>query len=183
MNLAIGLLQRPLAQQLAWALLHFLWQGAAVSIVFAVGMRLLRDHSANARYIFGCVSLFAMPAVVALTFALESNGPPSSGLITTVEKQAPLDSNRMAASTTEERARQSEVTASRTEGRVTLRMSNVVRPFLPLIVGIWLAGVSFLSLRLISGWTHVQFLRFRQTESINELLATTMALLKRKLAI
>ena len=38
-----------------WTLVHFLWQGAAIAAVAAVGLRLLRGGSPQARYALACV--------------------------------------------------------------------------------------------------------------------------------
>ncbi len=56
-------------QRLGWALLHFLWQGTAIAVVFALLRRLLgRWLSAQGRYVLACGALAAMTAAPALTF-------------------------------------------------------------------------------------------------------------------
>jgi uncharacterized protein (TIGR03435 family) len=43
-----------------WTLVHFLWQGAAIAVVAAAGLWLLRGGSPQARYVLACVALAAM---------------------------------------------------------------------------------------------------------------------------
>src|SRR5262245_14140957 len=56
------------AQTLTTTLLHFLWQGAAVGVLFAIALVTLRKSSANLRYVAGCVAL-ALLAVAPLATA------------------------------------------------------------------------------------------------------------------
>jgi hypothetical protein len=56
-------------QRLAGSLLHFIWQGAVIAIVAAIGLRLLRHRSAEARYALAIVSLACMLAAPMFTLA------------------------------------------------------------------------------------------------------------------
>lgn len=60
----------PAAERLGWALLHFLWQGVALAFLLAVLLRLLRDRSAQARYVLACLTLAAMAVCPLATLAL-----------------------------------------------------------------------------------------------------------------
>ena len=44
------LLAQPIFQSVGWALVHFIWQGAFVAVIFAATRTLLATSSANARY-------------------------------------------------------------------------------------------------------------------------------------
>jgi GWxTD domain-containing protein len=58
-------------QRLGWALLHFLWQGTAIAIGFAILRRLLAHWlSPRGRYVLACVALAAMIVAPVLTFLL-----------------------------------------------------------------------------------------------------------------
>jgi len=50
-------------EALGWTLVHFLWQGAAVAIVYRMADRALARHSANARYVLALAALLGMLAV------------------------------------------------------------------------------------------------------------------------
>jgi GWxTD domain-containing protein len=56
-------------QRLGWALLHFLWQGTAIAIAYAILRRLLAGSlAAQGRYVLGCMALGAMTVAPAVTF-------------------------------------------------------------------------------------------------------------------
>ena len=59
----IDLIAPEVIQRLAGSLLHFVWQGAVIALLTAVGLRLLRHRSAEARYAFAIVSLVCIPHV------------------------------------------------------------------------------------------------------------------------
>ena len=48
---------------IAWALLHFLWQGTLVVVGAAIALHLLRGSSATSRYNLGVTALALMAAV------------------------------------------------------------------------------------------------------------------------
>jgi VWFA-related protein len=56
-------------QQLGWTLLHFLWQGSAIALVWALLRALFRRSlSAQGRYLLACLALAAMAAAPVVTF-------------------------------------------------------------------------------------------------------------------
>jgi len=57
----------PVAQAVGWALIHFLWEGAALAAVLAAALFVLRPPSARVRYAAACLTLFAMPVAFAIT--------------------------------------------------------------------------------------------------------------------
>ena len=72
-------------QALGWALLHFLWQGAAVAIALSGVLRATRHHASSIRYLLGVIALAAMLALpLATTLHLTSATP------------APREATRMA---------------------------------------------------------------------------------------
>ena len=67
-------LSRFRVQKLGWTLLHFLWQGTAIAVAYAVLRRLLaRSLSEQGRYVLACAALAAMALAPALTFPLIPN--------------------------------------------------------------------------------------------------------------
>src|SRR5947209_1650880 len=62
-----GILNNPNLQSLAWTLVHFLWQGAALGLLAFTWFRRSRSSSA-ARYMAGVATLAAMLAAPAMTF-------------------------------------------------------------------------------------------------------------------
>jgi beta-lactamase regulating signal transducer with metallopeptidase domain/protocatechuate 3,4-dioxygenase beta subunit len=65
------MVSQPWVQRLGWTLVHFLWQGTAIAILYAALRQLLgRSLSAQGRYVLGCVALAAMAVAPPLTFLL-----------------------------------------------------------------------------------------------------------------
>ena len=64
----MALLLHPYAQVLAWALVHFLWQGALIGLV-AFGLMRVPRFGAATRYTIGVVALGAMLAAPIATAA------------------------------------------------------------------------------------------------------------------
>src|SRR3954471_4591657 len=62
-------LAQPVVRSLGWALVHSLWQIAAIAIVAALVLRMLRGRSSNARYLAACAALLAMVVAPAMTLA------------------------------------------------------------------------------------------------------------------
>src|ERR1700686_5463037 len=63
------LFAQPLAADLGWTLLHFLWQGALISALFAAVRGLGSGlNSARARYALACLTLAAMALAPILTY-------------------------------------------------------------------------------------------------------------------
>ena len=57
-----NLIAPEVIQRFAGSLLHFIWQGAAIAIIAAAGLRLLRHRSTESRYAFaiGALTVFAV---------------------------------------------------------------------------------------------------------------------------
>ena len=71
----------PLVQALDAALLHFLWQGLAVAALLWVALAMLRNRSANARYLASCVALAMAAALPLITAYLEYAKPAAAQAI------------------------------------------------------------------------------------------------------
>jgi hypothetical protein len=67
----VAFLSQLWVQRLGWTLVHFLWQGTVVAILYAALRGLLgRSLSAQGRYVLACLSLVAMTVAPLLTFLL-----------------------------------------------------------------------------------------------------------------
>jgi beta-lactamase regulating signal transducer with metallopeptidase domain len=65
---------QPWVVRLGWTLLHFLWQGTLIAIVFAIVRALLaRSLSAHARYLMACTTLGVMTIAPVLTYFTSSS--------------------------------------------------------------------------------------------------------------
>jgi beta-lactamase regulating signal transducer with metallopeptidase domain len=138
------ILQHPYLQAFARALIHFVWQGAAIGIVGYILLRSLR-LSATARHMTGVALLAVMLAApVATTWYLAREAPVSGGASAAVEfaskaRQAP-DAHLIAAPTNPVSA----------PAPASSSATPLVSPAVVLIL--WLAGVIVLSIRLVGGW-------------------------------
>ena len=136
MNIVQVWMHTPLARTLAWSLVHFLWEGAAIAIVLAALLLLARRDSARIRYAIACLAMLAMPVAFGITFAilfpkthvhlrLPLAPPPEAGALASGGASSPL----------------------KTPDRLTW------------LGPIWMAGVLLFYLRSLGGWVAAQRLR------------------------
>src|SRR6266496_6629262 len=64
------LLAKPIFQALGWALVHFIWQGTAVALLYAGLAGLLRRRAANVRYSVACAAMLLMIALPVATVCI-----------------------------------------------------------------------------------------------------------------
>jgi beta-lactamase regulating signal transducer with metallopeptidase domain len=74
------ILDPRLIQQLGWALVHFLWQAAALALLFAIVRRFLANSTAEARYWLACgvlalMTLAPVPTLYYLLHLPNDSGP------------------------------------------------------------------------------------------------------------
>lgn len=177
--MSANLLHHPVTHALGWALVHFLWQGAAVTALLAGVLSLMRRQTAQARYLAACAGLALMAASPAITLAVLWEQPAGSlvrgnvVLITEVPSQAGLAAGLP-----------SDGLPRPAWGRAASALSTrTLDRLLPGMVAAWLAGVLFLSLRLLGGWMVAQRLAWRGTRPIGGELAVRAAELARCLGI
>ncbi len=156
--MASELLLHPLAQILAWALVHFLWQGALIGLVAFALMRLPR-LSASTRYTIGVASLAVMLAapIATATFLASRNDLRSRqhARASTVElerlaTQLSAVAQRNDASRLSTSVAGSSATSS-VQSTSIARFANV-----GIVLLLWGAGVVVLSLRLVGSWMAVR---------------------------
>src|SRR5207302_10446038 len=71
MNAMQILSSQPWVERLGWTLVHFLWQGLAIAVLYAARRRsVARTSSANARYALAWAALAAMMAAPLATWVL-----------------------------------------------------------------------------------------------------------------
>jgi len=161
------LLAQPIFQALGWALLHFLWQGALVALLYASLRVILQRRAANVRYAVGCCALLLMLASPIVTTLIIKRGivqtPPAPAQEVTQANGS--TSWKAEATTTEARETAApQATASWTAMPEAARpavdegmaLRQRLAKALPWLVSIWLAGVLVLSLRVLGGWVMAQ---------------------------
>jgi beta-lactamase regulating signal transducer with metallopeptidase domain len=136
-------------EAVAWTLIHFCWQAAAVAAAYRLLSFALARRSAETRYVAALSSMLLMLVLAAGTVAweLRSDYSPAQLGNSAANFAAPLagDFPRIAAPG---------FIASQTEAsHITLAT------LLPWIDGFWLAGVLALSIRSLGGWWYLRRLR------------------------
>src|SRR5579871_2998262 len=79
----------PLAKELGWSLIHFLWEGVLVALLLASLLYLCRGASSHLRYGLSCVALLAMPVSLAITLATATPERPAPKSMVPVTLIAP----------------------------------------------------------------------------------------------
>jgi beta-lactamase regulating signal transducer with metallopeptidase domain len=145
MTLIQTLLTEPPFQALGWALVHFLWQGVLVALLLGGCKRLLHRSTARVRYAVSCLFLLALLVLPVLTFVLSMLQEPSD----------PVGSNWV------QTAAAVLLPAGESTAPMTLSpsLSESVTPFLPWVVGAWMAGVILLTVRWVAALAYLRRLR------------------------
>lgn len=116
---------------LGWTLLHFLWQGAIVGVVFALLRRSIPKRQCNVRYVNGLVALSAMAMLPLVTFfSLAARRVGGIETLSSVDVASPAAASMAGIDA------------------ATAPMDA----FLPWIVAVWFAGVVLVGLRSWRQW-------------------------------
>jgi beta-lactamase regulating signal transducer with metallopeptidase domain len=146
----------PIAQAIGWSLLHLVWEATIVAGILAAVLALMARRSANARYVVSCAALALLP-VMALVTAVRAYDAPLKDAVAPVAATAGEGAGATPSFT------QLLVPADDTAPTLLRDLGGHARGWLPQIVLLWLAGVTFFSIRLLVSWTRVQ--RLARAES------------------
>ena len=178
MNSLAAFLTGPLAERFGWALLHFVWEGAAIAALLAVALRALRRRPAAVRYRAGWFALVAMAGAIPLTawFATPSparsatevgssrvgraersptTGAPASFGGPSLRSSRPTASPR-ATATADQSAAESRPAET---GVSPAPLSLYLHAALPWVVGGWMIGAMLTALWHLGGWWQLRRLR------------------------
>jgi beta-lactamase regulating signal transducer with metallopeptidase domain len=158
----------PTVQAIAWTLIHFCWQAAAIAAVYRALSLFAERRSSNTRYLLALGALLMMIVASVATFAFEmrvsSFSTPVPEAVNALQTSlfAPVTTPLSGASQTPAPA------ANRAQPRAAFNPSVISFPVLPTTVlrvidGLWLIGVLALSLRSLGGWWLIQRLRASAT--------------------
>ncbi|HKP14129.1 MAG TPA: M56 family metallopeptidase [Blastocatellia bacterium] len=206
MNSLEMLLTKPLFQALGWALVHFIWQGALVALLYAGLATLLRRRAANLRYSVACAAMLlmlALPVATVLFIERSSSQADSSASRTASPSEAAatilIDGHRQAL-TNEVSAPTSGAYVSQAvptaQSRTPVEAAAPASPsawrlwakerfagLIPWLVAVWFAGVLFLSLRFLGGLVITRRLKRLQTSPLLEQWQTKLAALCEQLRV
>jgi hypothetical protein len=139
------LLTGPLAQAIGWALLHLLWQGAIVAGILAATLALLSKRSANVRYAVSCAAL-ALLLILGIATAYNAYEPVVTYVPAGNTVDIPLTNTAAIVAAVAKLTWRDRLDA----------LAAAANEALPGVVAIWLAGVVFLSSRLLVSWIRTQ---------------------------
>ena len=185
------LLSHPLAEHLGWTLLHFLWQGAALALLCAAVLVMLKRRSANARYLVcGLVLVCMLVAPIATFFVIggEAEHAPAqsshviAGLTTEPSPVAPpphrlLDESPLSA------APANAVRKAGPPATASLGLADRLRPWTPWCSALWALGVLVLSLRLLGGWLRLRILVRRKLQPLSREMQAVLVSAARRLSV
>jgi beta-lactamase regulating signal transducer with metallopeptidase domain len=164
-------------QALGWTLVHFLWQGAGIAVVYKVIDLALARRSANARYVLALAALLSMLAVSLTTLAYEEAGLQRSTLREgSVARVA-------ATSVPPAPVRAAAVAAAPVPAPAPAVKLLLVDRALPFLDALWLAGVLFLTLRALGGWWLLRRLRLSPLHPAPRTLRLRLDLLRLQMGI
>jgi uncharacterized protein (TIGR03435 family) len=128
-------------ERLGWTLVHFLWQGLLIALLYAAARRMMaRRSSPNGRYLLACAALAGMMAAPPATWLLIQQGDASPGAAYQIRSIPPAPSaTAVAAATLPDSVRASVPSVEPAQ-------------FLAWIVMVWLAGTAAFWVRLAGGW-------------------------------
>src|SRR4051812_4325384 len=188
MNAIETVLRQPAAQATAWALLQFVWQGAAIGVLTALALLALRRSASDVRYVVASIGLALMltlPVVSGVQRFQSLRGDPSVGADVTHRQdgRAPIGPAREHVNGARDAA--AAVTLNGVPRALWIDRVQAVRiePLLPVLMLVWLLGVAALSLRLLAGWLWVQRLRTHGVSDASDACRRMAARLSRRLHI
>lgn len=162
------LLGKPIFQALGWTLIHFIWEGALIAILYAIVCVLLRRSTANVRYAAACLAMLMMLIAPAVTmFVVTRIQEP----VVLGEPAAMVNSQRLSgrAQSLDDRLATGFVAseAAAVSAPQALPMKQWAADRLPLampwFLGLWFLGVLLLSLRFAGGLVTAQRLKRVET--------------------
>ncbi len=151
---------------LGLALLHFLWQGAALAALAALALAIAR--SASARYVLGVIFLVAMVAAPAITFFVVRGQQPQSAAVSSGSNFVPLAAPQHA--------------AFRVNWHPVKPQPVSEKPYL-FLVEAWFLGVLLLSLRTVGGVVALERLRRRTSTPLSTALIERCLALQRRMGL
>jgi hypothetical protein len=152
----------PLLHAVGWALVHSLWQCAALALALRIGLRLAKSAPATHRYALACATLALMLGTTAATALVAARGAEGGAAVARAAAAAapPAPAPAAAVATGPGAAPLAEVRPRRVAGAVAGLDAAALRPaverLLPWLVAAWLVGVALLSARLLGAWARVR---------------------------
>ena len=179
-----ALIASPVAWAAARALVAFVWQGAIIGVVTAIGLILLRRRSAHLRYQLACVGLAALCAVpVATGFVFFERKTTNTHAAITQRTALPAVRDNIDATT---RTGDNVVAGISDRSSSPSALASATELFnakLPALLLLWAVGVFALALRLGRGWINVAHLRREATPLVDHPVAASAVRIAHRLGV
>ncbi len=148
MNNIITIFENTWTEALGWTLLHSLWIGALVCLLWRLS--LLGQRSPNWRYLSSLIALGSLFVLVLGTFAWELGQIETvDGLPIAWESELPAQASNQP----------TQELLNPTSDSWLDGLSAWITPYFPWISLAWISGIFLLSLRLLGGWLYLEYLR------------------------
>ncbi len=131
-----------LVEALGLSLLHFLWQGAIIGLLYAASLPLTRTASAHSRYLVAVTTLALLALAPPITLALLLASAPAASVPAAAGASGATDAATAFVSAPS-----------------TVPATGYAIDFVHWVVLAWVAGVIVLSIRLLIGWRFLRKLR------------------------
>lgn len=176
---------------LGWALVHFIWQGAAVAVLLGVLLALTPSRASRARYGLSVAALVVMVTLpLVTTLRLYDPGSsatplPEGRAATRAVEVAPLVKIEPGQHTLPVAAETAPIPAATSATRWISAPSlrDALESAMPWLVALWVGGVLVLSVRLARGWTGARRLRTDGTQPPPAAWLETLARLAARLRV
>src|SRR6266567_216955 len=156
-----------LTNTVGWTLVHFVWQGAGIAALLVAARHALRKSSAQSRYIAAVAAVPLKKKSVGATFVyLDSGDIPGSHPSSVAESSIAAPTGKVA---------QRAVATSSWRDRML--------DYFPVLVYVWIAGVTVLYIRSLGGWVVTQLWKRRNVRLAEAFWQERMARLAKRLAI
>lgn len=149
MNILSLIFSEKIITTLGWTLVHSLWQGMVIALLFALATLFLRRHSPKIRYFSGMASLALILSVSTATFV----GILQSTTVSAESAPAALASLQ---------------TTSGFWSGLTTAFHGYFNQHLPLIVTIWIMGIMFLFFKMTGSLVLNQRIKRVHTKSVSK---------------
>ena len=142
-----------------WTLVHFVWQGAGIALLAALGLQLLRSRRPQLRYLTACGALAAMLAAPVVTAFVMTSAPRVPFADTIHVLRSPQGAAIGVAITPPSSPVPGVGSATAAPTELTLPTAIDTGALLSILVTLWLAGVFILLTRLTAGCWRIRKLQ------------------------
>jgi beta-lactamase regulating signal transducer with metallopeptidase domain len=178
----VELLRDTAWRPLTWTLLHFLWQGMFVALIWAVLFRLFQARRTQVHYVLGLAGMFVMAACPVVTLVLlesDAGWREAKPGISQVDDRLPLLRGSSASQSHQSLHGSDQAMAHGGEKHYLVRWIGAAQPY---VLGGWIVGLTLLGGRVLLGVVGVRRLR-RGRRALSGDIADRAAALARRMGL